>query len=106
MKDRLTEILKKCFKSTNSIEELADKLIAEGVIVPKVKKGDTVYYISASKNIVKNKVYYVGAYSRALCYKTGGKPLLDNVFLDTDANNNYYFTREEAEKALERSENG
>jgi hypothetical protein len=33
MKDRLTEILKKCFKGSNSIEELADKLIAEGVIL-------------------------------------------------------------------------
>ena len=34
MKDRLTEILKSCFKGANSIEELADKLIAEGVRVP------------------------------------------------------------------------
>lgn len=105
MRDRLIELIESArYWGANTSEEIADKLIAEGVIVPKLKKGDKVYYISASNNIVENKVYYVGAYSRALCYMTNGKPLLDNVFLDAD---DYYFTREEAERALaERSENG
>lgn len=87
-------------------EFFADRLLAEGVIVPRFKKGDKIYYISAVGNIIENKVYYVGGYARGLCYNADNKPLLDNVFLDTRVNEEYYFTREEAERALERSENG
>lgn len=115
MRDRLIELIAKSglvlvdggiHPDTHLCQEaLADYLLAEGVIVPRFKKGDKIYYISAVGNIIENKVYYVGGYTRALCYNADNKPLLDNVFLDTRVNEEYYLTKEEAEKALaERSE--
>ena len=115
MRDRLIELLKKadeyasgvCTDYDEAQEVCADYLLAEGVIVPRFKKRDKIYYISAVGNIIENKVYYVGGYARGLCYNADNKPLLDNVFLDTRVNEEYYLTKEEAEKALEeRSENG
>ena len=88
-------------------EFFADRLLAEGVIVPKVKIGDRLYYISSAGLIIENKVYYVGEYAKGFCYATDGTPLLENTFLGARADCDYYFTREEAEKALaERSANG
>ena len=112
MRDRLIELLSafpvwgKTLKDQwfdKAIERLADHLLANGVIVPQVNVGDKIYYISVTNKIVENKVYYVGEYARAFCYTTDGKPLLENVFLGADADDKYYFTKEEAEKALERS---
>ena len=120
MKDRLIELVKP-FVSGSACEQesgvcefidcrtcnaraLADHLLASGVIVPKIKTGDKLYYISAANKIVENTVYAVGEYARAYGYTTDGKPLLDNVFLGADIGEKYYFTKEEAEKALaERS---
>ncbi len=113
MRDRLIELLKSGIRAlenqcgARTYGDLADHLLANGVIVPKVKTGDKIYYISVTNKIVENKVYYVGEYARAFCYTTDGKPLLDNVFLGADADVKHYFTKEEAEKALaERSRNG
>jgi hypothetical protein len=105
MRDRLIELLDIIIQpGEKTLGDIADHLLANGVIVPQVNVGDKLYYISGVGKIVENKVYYVGEYSRALCYTADGKPLLDNVFLDADANDSYYFTKEEAEKALaERS---
>lgn len=100
MRDRLIELISQVQYMGGLEGKLADYLLANGVIVPKVKTGDKIYYISVTDKIVENKVYYVGEYARAFCYTTDGKPLLDNVFLGADADDKYYFTKEEAEKAL------
>ena len=87
--------LKRCYE-----ERTADYLLENGVIVPPVKVGDTVY------------IFERGSYIIPICGK--GKPhweikiekcsfkywLLDNHKFGV----NMFFTREEAEKALEESE--
>lgn len=69
MRDRLIKLLGDfpIFHSTmkerwmpEAVERLADHLLSEGVIVPRFKKWDKIYYISAVGNIIENKVYYVG----------------------------------------------
>lgn len=113
MKDRLTEILKKCFKDANSIEELAEKLIDEGVIVPPCKVGQTVYktlitddtkepaiweivikYGDIDMRAVSENSYLIGRIKDEQC-------AVDIDFCDFGKT--VFLTREEAEKALERS---
>ncbi len=106
MRDRLIEILNKTIAVTNEdtadyIEWLTDELLANGVIVPQVNVGDKLYYISSVGKIIENEVCYVGAFAKGTCYTEEGTPILTSVFLDCDANRHYYFTKEEAEKALE-----
>lgn len=113
MRDRLIELIRKARKEMQK-EELtsqlareyfiAEYLLANGVIVPQVNVGDKLYYISGVGKIVENEVWYVGAFAKGTCYTEEGTPILTSVFLDCDANRHYYFTKEEAEKALaERS---
>ncbi|MBQ2876986.1 MAG: hypothetical protein IJE25_08245 [Clostridia bacterium] len=127
MRDRLIELLDKEILSLslvdcdyvwtrNIIGELADRLLAEGVIVPPCKVGDTIYKpiitsrgkpaiweiivtnisIFIEKNGVSPASYVIGHLKRTRCGESAdfcefGK----TVFL----------TREEAKKTLERREN-
>ncbi len=105
MRDRLIELIKRGgVIIPQTAEAVADYLLANGVIVPKVKVGDHLYYISAAGLIIENKVFYVGEYAKGFCYATDGTPILENTFLGARANCDYYFTREEAEKAMEGSD--
>lgn len=70
MRDRLIDLIKQshcvdvwdCYNDDfihpNPIETLADHLIANGVIVPPCKVGDTVYYLDG-KTIVKDVVHCI-----------------------------------------------
>lgn len=104
MKDRLTKILKESFKNANSIEELADKLIDAGVIVPPCKVGQTVYAVSN---------YYGGEWRIYECRVDNFTVYKTNIFMSIADREGYNFganiceigktvflTREEAEKAL------
>ena len=112
MRDRLIEMIDdfvhnvdlKHWYSEELDEKLADHLLANGVIVPQVNVGDKLYYISGVGKIVENEVWYVGAFAKGTCYTEEGTPILTSVFLDCDANRHYYFTKEEAEKALAERE--
>ena len=98
MSDRLTRLIDGfVFGSqiaVNSIEwnsakvkELADYLIANGVIVPPCKVGDTIYQTDGVRiyTSIINKVIFV----------------TENIAFDEQAiNNSIFLTREEAEKAL------
>ena len=57
---------------------------------------DKLYYISAAGNVIENKVYYLGTYVRMMCYQENGKPLLDTFVLDTDINDNTFYSKEDA----------
>ena len=111
MRDRLIEILNESFAEQYrkigvllTAPHTADHLLANGVIVPQVNVGDKLYYISGVGKIVENEVWYVGAFAKGTCYTEEGTPILTSVFLDCDANRHYYFTKEEAEKALAERE--
>ena len=98
MSDRLTRLIDGfVFGSqiaVNSIEwnsakvkELADYLIANGVIVPPCKVGDTIYQTDGVRIYTStiNKVIF----------------MTENIVFDEQAiNNSIFLTREEAEKAL------
>lgn len=99
---------------------LADHLLAEGVIVPPCKAckvGDMVYAFCEDFGVVlpyfvenlnigfmdKNRNYWT---YEANCHAEETDELLDEIDFDLDdIGKTIFFTREEAEKALERSEN-
>lgn len=111
MKDRLIEILGafpvwgKTLKDQwfdKAIERLADHLLANGVIVPPVKVGQTVWFPSRYYDrpypliITKIEIYE----EETIIYSEGGSEWHYEDFGKT-----VFLTREEAEKALaERSE--
>lgn len=85
-----------------TIQTIADHLLAEGVIVPPCKVGQTVWFIRNEK-IIETKI-------DKIVLKHGGLYLLlsCNSFYETTCRSigkTIFLTREEAEKALERSEN-
>lgn len=75
------------YKST--ITKIADYLLANGVIVPPCKVGDTVYQVDNAGRIYESKI-------KTVIYDT------DGIAFDEKAiGKSIYLTREEAEKALE-----
>lgn len=110
MRERLIKIVKesliKNIDYTHRLaESITDDLLAEGVIVPKVKIGDKLYELSASKTkIYECTVTYfeVGENDIAIC---GTKPPWKEerwICNQSELGNHewVYLTREEAEKAL------
>lgn len=105
-RDRLIELIKKAeteFANSNrpvlDIEEfVADYILENGGIVPPCKVGDTVYYISLGK-IYKGKCHAITQHDDRLqihLYDYDG----DNA---SYSSKDVFLSREEAEKALERS---
>lgn len=105
-KEKITAILKAYTKKHNIsassviLEEYAEELLANGAIVPPCKVGQIVWLVrdgkieetTVEKIVLKDK----GLYLKLLCnsfYETTCRSIGKTVF----------FTREEAEKALERS---
>lgn len=112
MRDRLIELLdnSECVADISTFEELADHLLANGVIVPPCKVGDTVYYVKENSNIISIIMcevealhYAIRSYARirpcvqrwignqSVYYKVAFSSFGKTVFL----------SREDAEKALE-----
>ena len=118
-RERLIELLKKAPYGANAITlsdkhkdsilgEIADYLLENGVIVPPVKAGDTIYEIHErrkggewvkiiSERFVHGVEIYAGGCMIARCGST------ISVFL-SDIGKTVFLTREEAEKALKESE--
>lgn len=118
MRDRLIELLDKKITivelvdsdevwTNKKIAELADHLLAEGVIVPPCKVGDTVYTVSR-KHPKKWKVHFIGYNSQGefkMHIATEKFTEMLEVW-DYAIGKTVFLTREQAEKALERSDNG
>ena len=100
MRDRLIELISQVQYMGGLEERLADHLLANGVIVPKVKIGHAVYYPIRHTNKVEQ------LFVREIVY-TGSKIQFYASYLafTVDAiGKTVFLTREEAEKALaERS---
>lgn len=121
MRDRLIELIvdaeneiyheKPYFTDTERIAKVADHLLAEGVIVPKVKIGDKLYELSASKTkLYEVTVTHLEVHENDIRI-WGKKPQwqeIEWICSQSDLGNNewVFSTKEEAEKALERSKNG
>lgn len=113
MRDRLIELIESArYWGANTSAEIADRLLAEGVIVPPCKVGDKIYLLSASKTklYAPTITHFVVNENKTQIWADGvpysSKPAY--ICNADDLNNNEYvfLTREEAEKALERGENG
>ena len=113
MRDKLSNMIQSavggCAKYWADV--IADKLLAEGVIVPKVKIGDKLYELSASKTkLYEVTVTHLEVHENDIRI-WGKKPQwqeIEWICSQSDLGNNewVYLTREEAERALERIENG
>ena len=107
MRDRLIEVIESArYWGANTSEEIADRLLAEGGIIPPCKVGDTVYTVSR-KHPKKWKVHFIGYNSQGefkMHIATEKFTEMLEVW-DYAIGKTVFLTREEAEKALERSEN-
>lgn len=115
MRDRLIELIADFTEDLSARdlhkadfdEKFADYLLAEGVIVPPVKVGQMVYVITSQTSDNKNLYIFEDIITHyRICY---GCTIMcfDNHLGVPSLNWNKVFpTREEAEKALERRENG
>ena len=105
MRDRLASLLYEAEGLVNNdlptVEQIADYLLANGVIVPPVSVGQTVWFVRNEK-IIETKVEKIVLKSKGLHLKLGC-----NAMYETSCNSigkTVFLTREEAEKALaERS---
>lgn len=114
MRDRLVELLQEYTDNNNgggSNHGRAEYLLANGVIVPPCKVGDTIYFVSRGEIIpmVVNCISFNGNYKYCLnCNyadeERHGYSLL--TFTDKVRGYMFGFTREEAEKALAEVANG
>lgn len=120
MKDRLRDMIAHIVSKaddTRTFEDIiADELIANGVIVPPCKIGDALYIVENPytflplKKVTEGIVISIHQHEHGLFVRV----LFDtkkingcvDYNLDWRLNKNVFLTREEAEKALERSENG
>ena len=126
MRDRLIEILNKTVAITNEdsadyLEWLADELLANGVIVPPCKVGDTLWIRWSLSQGHKKDIYPVKVYALRFDTKKNNKRIcVEGHFKITSYGGSYthyyngtfawesigktvFLTKEEAEKALERS---
>jgi hypothetical protein len=112
MRNRLIEILKKSGASFENAlpEEIADHLLAHGVIAPPCYIGQEIWHITKHYDgrieIRKGKVSMLQQKSDK-SWKiriTVNSSVWD--FTPNEIGTEYFLTREEAERALERSKNG
>lgn len=119
MKDKLSDMIQNavggCAKNWADI--IADHLLAEGVIVPPCKVGDKVYriwnvgkYGKAIAEFVVTKVSQIMENTWVIRYQKQTKSLYSTPTIYqcnfNDIGKTVFLTRKEAEKALERRENG
>lgn len=103
-KERLKEIINEVARSYGglTVDELADHLLANGVIVPPCKVGDTIYRAGDPiKKVYEWQIEHIEIYADEIVFIDDS----DNTFTAEDIGETVFLTQEEAEKALaERSE--
>ncbi len=100
MRERLIELLESTrYWGSGTSEEIADYLLANGVIVPKCKVGDMVYVVDKGLNVWW-KGYVIA------CYASGSEMRFTVELGDGDViiyeENETFLTKEEAEQALQK----
>lgn len=105
-RDRLIELIQKWYENLEMFPYLADYLLANGVIVPPCKVGDTVYTYGA-KRVKEWKITFYGKNSRGehkmIAADDDFKNLLE--FWDCDIGKTVFLTKDEAEQALKERNN-
>ena len=96
-----------CCMCKREAETIADYLIENGVIVPPVKVGDTVYCTDSYRHLIKplEIIGFEVDYTKRICkYYCSGGDYTPAWFKPTEIGKTVFLTREEAEKALKESE--
>lgn len=111
MRNRLIELISHVQYMGGLEGKLADHLLAEGVIVPPCKVGDTLYVISQMKD--KRILPFINEYevtsiwlkkkSIVIYHEMDG---FIKIFRQTDFGKTVFLTREEAEEALKGASDG
>ena len=110
-KEKLIELLQNCSIKTqvtgdisykSAYEKIADYLLKNGVIVPPVKMGQTVYYLGGIYNGIRP---IRSGTIDGIVITPKGVPKLwikdrNGIYYLNTAKENFYLTKEEAEKAL------
>ena len=103
-RDRLIELIEQAEGLKNndfpSVEEIADHLLASGVIVPPCKVGDVVYYIPFGSTITKWEIRSIEIMQDDIVFHCGRI-----FFLNYDFGKTVFLTKEEAEQALKEHDN-
>lgn len=116
-RDRLIELIKnaprkdviygdiKLDKPAQTVQSIADHLLANGVIVPPCKVGQTVYTYGA-KRVKDWKITFCGKNSRGEHKMIAADDDFKNMleFWDYDVGKTVFLTKEEAERALKERE--
>ena len=96
-----------CSRSERKAEIMADFLLSNGVIVPPVQVGATVYYTDSYRHLIKplEIIGFEVDYTKRICkYYCSGGDYTPAWFKPAEMGKTIFLTREEAEKALaERS---
>ncbi len=85
--------------------ELADYLLACGVIVPKAKIGDTIYILGGGR-VREEKVKKICIHSNGLTYAFDWRGMGYEWVSDTDFGKTVFLNREEAERTLKGADDG
>lgn len=108
-RQRLVELIDDFFKKESGIGfteeflgELADKLLNNGIVVPPVKVGDAIFRIDDKQVFDWWDVEHIEIYADEIVYIDDS----GNQFTEEDIGKTVFTSREEAEKALERKEDG
>ena len=103
-RERLIKVLNEAFIKCDdnfgmpNIEQVADYLIANGVIPLPCKVGDTIYRCGDPiKKVYEWEIEHIEIYFDEIVFVDDS----DNVFTADDIGKTVFLTREEAEKALE-----
>ena len=99
MRDRLIELMK--YKLHIETSELADYLLAKGVIVPLLQMGQIVYRVSKNR-MWEVKIWKIEIQGKTVSYIDN----YDKSFLDTHIGKGVFLTKEEAEHALKGGASG
>ena len=103
MRDRLIELLTTVHYMRimrSGIEECADYLLANGVIVPPCKVGDVIWVYDFMWDLIPCKVDEPYHY---VCGESGGCTV-EGYFTDKDIGKTVFLTKEQAEQALKERE--
>ena len=110
MKERLIELLKSSSQymceQSGLVETIADYLLANGVIVLPCAVGDTVWCVvdKVFNEPLEAKIYSITIQAEGTIMRCGVKGYYGVSYMATDIGKKFFKTKEEAEKALERSD--
>ena len=107
MRDRLVELTKESLirhidKSCKLAENIADDLLANGVIVPPCKVGQKVWCIvdGVSFNPLEASIYSITIQAEGIIMRCGVKGYYGVSYMATDFGKKFFASKEEAEQAL------